>query len=182
MDAKIKEIIESLVFISQEPLSLERMKEVLQEFPVEEVEQAFKELQESYASKDHGIKIIQRAEGYLLSTKPEYDLWVRRLLKMERKNRLSSASLETLSAIAYQQPTTLSEISALRGVDSTHTLKTLLQKKLIRIVGRKKSPGSPLLYRTTDKFLIDFGLNRLDDLPSPEEIKKILEEQSDLEE
>jgi segregation and condensation protein B len=182
MDTKIKEIIESLVFISQEPLSLQRMEEVLQEFPVEEVEQAFKELQESYASNDHGIQIIQRAGGYLLSTKPEYDLWVRRLLKMERKNKLSSASLETLSAIAYKQPTTLSEISALRGVDSTHTLKTLLQKKLIRIVGRKKSPGSPLLYRTTDKFLAYFGLNRLDDLPSPEEIKKILEEQSDLEE
>ena len=182
METKIKEIIESLVFISQEPLSLQRMKEVLQEFSLEEVEQAFKELQASYTSNDHGIQIIQRAGGYLLSTKPEYDLWVRRLLKIERKNKLSSASLETLSAIAYQQPTTLSEISALRGVDSTHTLKTLLQKKLIRIVGRKKSPGSPLLYRTTDKFLIDFGLNRLDDLPSPEEIKKILEEQSDLEE
>ncbi len=182
MDTKLREIIESLIFISQEPLSLEKMKEVLQEFPFEEVEGAFKELKESYASNDRGIQIIQRAGGYLLSTKPECDLWVRRLLKMERKNKLTSASLETLSAIAYHQPTTLSEISVLRGVDSTHTLKTLLQKKLIKIVGRKKSPGSPLLYRTTDKFLTYFGLNSLDDLPSPEEIKKILEEQADLEE
>lgn len=182
MDAKLKEIIESLIFISLEPLSLERMKGVLQEFPAEDVEQAFKELQESYASNDRGIQIIQRAGGYLLSTKPACDLWIKRLLKMERKNKLSSASLETLSAIAYHQPTTLAEISALRDVDSTHTLKTLLQKKLIRIVGRKKSPGSPLLYRTTDKFLAYFGLNSLDDLPSPEEIKKILEEQADIEE
>lgn len=182
MDTKLREIIESLIFISQEPLSLEKMKEVLQEFPFKEVEEAFKDLKESYVSNDRGIQIIQRAGGYLLSTKPECDLWVRRLLKMERKNKLSSASLESLSAIAYHQPATLSEISALRGVDSTHTLKTLLQKKLIKIVGRKKSPGNPLLYRTTDKFLTYFGLNSLDDLPSPEEINKILEEQADLEE
>jgi len=182
MKSSMKDIIESLIFISQEPLSLEKIKEVLQEFSAEEIEQAVKELQESYASNERGIQIIQSGGGYLFSTKPENDLWIRRLLKMERKNKLSSASHETLSAIAYHQPITLSEISALRGVDSTHTLKTLLQKKLIKIVGRKKSPGNPLLYRTTDKFLTYFGLNSLDDLPSPEEISKILEEETDVEE
>ena len=96
---------------------------------------------------------------------------------MERRSRLSSAALETLSAIAYHQPITLAEISALRGVDSTHTLKTLLQKGLVKIVGRKKSPGNPLIYRTSEKFLSYFGLNSIKDLPSPEELSKILEEE-----
>jgi segregation and condensation protein B len=99
-----------------------------------------------------------------------------------KKAKLSSAALEALSAIAYHQPSTLAEISAIRGVDSSHTLKTLLQKKLIKIVGRKKSPGGPLIYRTTDKFLAYFGLTDIKDLPSPEEISKILEEEKDLEE
>lgn len=176
MKNRLKEVIESLIFISLEPLSLEKIKNVLTEFPEEEIEQAIKELLEGYNTNDRGIQIIQAAGGYLFSTNPEYDLWIRRLLKVERKNKLSSAALETLSAIAYHQPITLSEISALRGVDSTHTMKTLLQKKLIKIVGRKKSPGNPLIYRTTDKFLTYFGLNSIKDLPSPEELSKILEE------
>jgi segregation and condensation protein B len=182
MEKRLKEIIESLIFISLEPLSLEKIKNVLQEFPLEEIEAAIKELLESYASNDRGIQIIQTAGGYIFSTKTEYDSWVRRLLRVERKNRLTRASLETLSIVAYHQPITLAEISALRGVDSTHTLKTLLQKKLIKIVGRKKSPGNPLIYRSTDKFLAYFGLNSLNDLPSPDEISKILEEEADFEE
>jgi segregation and condensation protein B len=106
---------------------------------------------------------------------------VRRLLKIDKKSRLSSAALETLSVIAYHQPITLSEISALRNVDSSYTLKTLLQKKLIKIVGRKTSPGKPLIYRTTERFLAYFGLNSLGDLPTEEEISKILGEEKDLE-
>lgn len=182
MKNRLKEVIESLIFISLEPLTLEKIKSVLQEFPEEGIEQAIKELLESYVTNDRGIQIIQSGGGYLFSTKPEHDLWIKRLFKLERKNRLSSASLETLSAIAYHQPVTLAQISAMRGVDSTHTLKTLLQKNLIKIVGRKKSPGKPLIYRTTDKFLAYFGLNSIKDLPSPEEISKILEEEKNLEE
>jgi len=129
-------------------------------------------------TNERGIQIIQAAGGYLFSTKPEHNSWIKRLLKLERKNRLSSAALETLSAIAYHQPITLAEISALRGVDSSHTLKTLLQKRLVKIVGRKKSPGNPLIYRTSEKFLAYFGLNNIKDLPSPEEMSKILEEEN----
>lgn len=182
MKALLKEVIESLIFISLEPLSLEKIKSVLTEFPEEEIDQAIKELLENYATDERGIQIIQAAGGYLFSTKAEHDAWIKRLLKVERKNKLSSAALETLSAIAYHQPITLAEISALRGVDASHTLKTLLQKKLIKIVGRKKSPGNPLIYRTTDKFLSHFGLNTIKDLPSPEEITKILEEEKGFEE
>ncbi len=177
MKNRLKELIESLIFVSLEPLSLERIKIVLEESSEEEIEHALQELLASYASDERGIEIIQSAGSYIFSTKPEYDPWIRRLLKIERKNKLSSAAMETLSAVAYHQPATLAEISALRGVDSTHTLRVLLQKKLIKIVGRKKSPGRPLIYRTTEKFLTYFGLNSIKDLPSEAEISTLLEEE-----
>ena len=177
MEDRLKEIIESLIFISLEPLTLEKIKGVLTEFDEKEIEQAVNELLETFVTNERGIQIIQAAGGYLFSTKPAHDSWIKRLLKLERKSRLSSAALETLSAIAYHQPITLAEISALRGVDSSHTLKTLLQKRLVKIVGRKKSPGNPLIYRTSEKFLAYFGLNNIKDLPSPEELSKILEEE-----
>jgi segregation and condensation protein B len=175
MKDQLRPIIESLIFISLEPLSLEKLKSVLQDFPQEEVELALQELLKSNESNERGIQIIQSGGGYLFATKPAYDPWVKRLLNIERKTKLSQASLETLSIIAYHQPITQAEISALRGVDSTYTLKTLLQKKLTKIVGRKKAPGKPLIYRTSEKFLLYFGLNSLDDLPSEEEILSILE-------
>lgn len=182
METRLKNIIESLIFISLEPLTMEKIKDVLQEFPPEEVEKAIAELLESYNSNERGIQIIQSGGGYLFSTKSEYDSWIRSLLRRERKYRLSPAAIETLSAIAYHQPITLAEISALRGVDSSHTLKTLLQRKLIKIVGRKKSPGKPLIYRTSDEFLMYFGLNSLKELPTQEEIATLLEEEEEFEE
>jgi len=175
MNNSLKNAIEALIFISTEPLTLEKIQEVLSESSPEEVERALKELTKSYNSNEKGIQILKTGGGYIFSTKPEHDPVIRRLLRIERKNRLSPAALETLSAIAYYQPITLSEISALRGVDSSHTLKTLLQKKLIKIVGRKKCPGKPLIYRTSKRFLTYFGLNSLKDLPTQEEISKILE-------
>lgn len=181
MTSGLKEIIESLIFISLEPLSLEKIKEVLNDFPEVEIDQAVRELLQTYATNERGIQIIQTAGGYVFSTRPEFDPWVRRLLKIDKKSRLSSAALETLSVIAYHQPITLSEISALRNVDSSYTLKTLLQKKLIKIVGRKSSPGKPLIYRTTERFLAYFGLNSLEELPTEEEISKILGEEKNLE-
>lgn len=176
MKNHLKELIESLIFVSTEPVPLEKIKSILHEFKEEEIEQAASELLESYSSNERGIQIIATGGGFLFSTRPEYDSWIRRFLRAEKKNRLSPAALETLSAIAYNQPTTLAEISALRGVDSTHTLKVLLQKKLVKIVGRKKAPGRPLIYRTSKRFLTHFGLKSLKDLPSPEEITKFLEE------
>jgi len=177
MSTRLKDVIESLIFVSLEPLALEKIKNICSEFAEREIEEAIQEIIENYASNQRGIQIIQAAGGYLFSTKSEHDQWVRRLLRMEQKNKLSRAALETLATVAYHQPMTLAEISALRGVDSTYTLKTLLQKKLVKITGRKKSPGRPLIYRTTDRFLTYFGLNSLSDLPSEEEISKILDEE-----
>lgn len=177
MRTRLKDVIESLVFVSLEPLNLEKIKNICTEFSNTEIEQAIQELLESYASNDRGIQIIQAAGGFLFSTKSEYDQWIRRLLSLEQKSKLSHAALETLAAVAYHQPVTLAEISALRGVDASHSLKSLLQKNLVKITGRKKSPGRPLIYRTTDKFLTYFGLNNIKDLPSEEEILKILDKE-----
>lgn len=182
MKDRLKELIESLIFVSLEPLSLEKIKSVLEEFSEKDIERAVEDLLKSYTSNERGIQIILSAGGYLFSTRPEFDDYIRRFLQAERRSRLSRAALETLSAIAYNQPITLSEISAIRGVDSTHTLKVLLQKKLAKIVGRKKSPGKPLIYRTTERFLTHFGLNNINELPSQEEISKIMEEETNIEE
>lgn len=176
MSGDIRNIIEALIFVSTEPLTPEKIKEVLADFPAEEVDRALKELQETYEANNRGICLIQSAGGYLFTTRPELDPWIRRLLQIERKSRLSQAALETLAIVAYHQPITSSEIAAIRGVDSTGTIKTLLEKKLIKIVGRRSTPGRPLVYRTTEKFLVYFGLNSLEDLPSEEEIARLLEE------
>ncbi len=181
MTPGLKEIIESLIFVSLEPLSLQKLKDVLTDFPEAEVERAALELLENYAANQRGIQIVQTGGGYVFSTRPEFDAWVRKFLRIDKRSRLTSASLETLSIVAYHQPITLSEISALRGVDSSYTIKTLLQKKLVKITGRKKSPGNPLIYRTTERFLAYFGLNSLEELPTDEEIAKILGEVQNLE-
>jgi segregation and condensation protein B len=177
----LKEIIEALIFVSLEPLPLDKIKETLADHPPEEVEQSLRELLRDGEVPGRGISIIQSGGGYVFTTRREIDPWVRRFLKIDRKSKLTSASLETLSIVAYHQPITLSEISALRGVDSSYTIKTLLEKKLIKITGRKKSPGNPLIYRTTERFLAYFGLNSLEELPTEEEIAKILGEHKTVE-
>jgi segregation and condensation protein B len=177
MTNSLKNLIESLIFVSQEPVTLERLQAVVEGVAAADIQAAVDELVADTAAEGRGIHIIRVGGGWLFSTKPAHDREVRRLLQIERKNRLSSAGLETLAAIAYRQPVTQSEISAIRGVDSTGALKTLLEKKLVKIVGRKKAPGNPLVYRTSDEFLLYLGLNSLDELPSEEEIAKILEEE-----
>jgi segregation and condensation protein B len=177
MNSPLKNLIESLIFVSQEPLALDRIQAVCEGVPAAEIRAAVDELVADYAADGRGIQINRVGGGWLFSTKPAFDREVRRLLQIERKNRLSSAGLETLAAIAYRQPVTQSEVSAVRGVDSTSSLKTLLEKNLIKIVGRKKAPGNPLVYRTSDEFLLYLGLNSLDELPSEEEIAKILQEE-----
>jgi segregation and condensation protein B len=181
MNNALKALVESLLFVSQEPVTLERLQAVLEGVPAAEIQAAVDALIGDTDADGRGIHIIRAGGGWLFSTKPAHDREVRRLLQIERKNRLSSAGLETLAAIAYRQPVTQSEISAIRGVDSTGALKTLLEKKLIKIVGRKKAPGSPLVYRTSEEFLLYLGLDSLEGLPSETEIAKILEEEKAVE-
>jgi segregation and condensation protein B len=180
-DNALKTLVEALLFVSQEPVALDRLQAVCEGVPAADLQAAVEALVADYAADGRGIHILRTGGGWLFATKPAHDREVRKLLQIERKNRLSTAGLETLAAIAYRQPVTQTEVSAIRGVDSTGALKTLLDKKLIKIVGRKKAPGSPLVYRTSDEFLLYLGLNGLDELPSEEEIGKILEEEKAVE-
>lgn len=177
MDNQLKGTIEALIFVSQDPLSIERLQVLLEGVPEADIRAAVEELAADLSAEGRGIQLVRAGGGHLFATKPAFDRDVRRLLQIERKNKLSSASLETLAAVAYHQPVTQSEISSIRGVDSTYTLKTLLEKKLIKIVGRKKAPGNPLVYRTSEQFLLYLGLNGLDELPSEEEMARILQEE-----
>jgi segregation and condensation protein B len=176
MTENLKSILEALIFISVEPLTMERIREVLPEDSESDLDEALRQLIEAYADGPQAIHITRSAGGYVFSTKPDFDAPVRRLLQIERRKKLSGQALEVLSAIAYHQPVTQAEIAAIRSVDSSHALHTLLENKLIKIAGRKEAPGRPLLYRTTDKFLAYFGLNAIEELPSADELKKLLEE------
>ena len=172
----LKNILEALIFISVEPLTLDKIKEVLDGVSEEEILQALLRLGTEMEEDPRPTRLVQTGGGWVFMTKPAYDPPVRKLLQIERRKKLSPAALEALSAVAYHQPVTQAEIMNIRGVDSTHSLHTLLENKLIKISGRKDAPGRPLIYRTTEKFLTYFGLNSLEELPREEELKKILEE------
>lgn len=171
MDTKtLKNIVETLIFITDKPLSIKKIVELINEPDVTEelVQQVLNELQMEYFQRS-AIEIRQVAEGYSMATKPEYSEYVRRLYKDRTMLKLSPAAIETLAIIAYRQPITKTEIEETRGVDCTAVLETLLERKLIRIVGRKETIGRPLLYGTTQEFLKYFGLNSLSDLPPLEQ-------------
>ena len=174
----IRDILEALIFVSSEPLEVDKILNILKNVSKKEILKELEELMNHYKEEKHGIQLIKIGGGYLFTTKPQYDKYIRQLITNKKEIRLSRAAIETLAIVAYYQPITLAEINSLRGVDSTHTLRTLLRHKLVKIVGRKNVPGRPLLYRTTKKFLIHFGLNSLNDLPSIEELEKIVEEKN----
>jgi segregation and condensation protein B len=169
-------IIESLLFASDSPLSLSRLNQVLTELNGEKIKELIDELNEKYQVNNNSFRIREIASGYQLYTLPEYSTWVQRLYQEKRKHKLSWPALETLSIIAYQQPVVKAKIEKVRGVDSFGVIKTLLERNLITIVGRENSWGRPLLYGTTPEFLIHFGLKSLSDLPKLEELEEILKQ------
>ena len=169
-------IIEALLFASPEPLTQKIINIIFDESPPN-LEECITILSKKFETDDHAIMVLNIAGGYQLRTKPEYDLYVRRLLNKTGQLKLSQAALETLSIIAYKQPISRTDIEAIRGVDCAGVLKTLLKKVLIGIKGREEGPGRPLMYRTTDEFLESFGLSRLAELPKLKEISEILNEQ-----
>jgi segregation and condensation protein B len=167
-------IIESLLFASDKPLPVERIQAVLKDITPDEIEQTINSLNELYQNGDHCFAIKRIARGYQMYTLPEFAPWIKALFSHTRREKLSFPALEVLSIVAYKQPIVKSEIDRFRGVNSEGPLFTLLDRKLITIVGRKPAPGRPLLYGTTQDFLTHFGLNDLDDLPKMEELEAIL--------
>lgn len=158
----LTDILYALLFVSEAPLTLETLTEITGE-PTERVNQALADLRAQLQASGP-VELVAVAGGYQLATKPEYSFYLARLLNPPPK-RLSRAGLEVLAIVAYEQPVTQAQIDALRGVDSSHTVRQLLAKGLIQEVGRKDSPGRPVLYGTTEGFLRYFGLNSLDELP-----------------
>jgi len=173
---ELKLIIESLLFAAEAPIQLKKIHEVFPDVSLKELREILEKLKEEYKTLNRSFFLREVAEGYQLCTKPEYAGWIRKL-KKSRPSRLSPATMETLAIIAYKQPITRAEIEQIRGVDTAGILRSLLEKKLIKITGRKDVPGRPLLYGTTSKFLTMFGLKGLKDLPTLEDIEQ-LDEQS----
>ena len=168
---ELQSVIESLLLVAESPLRIERLAELL-ELERSEVRQAIEALQESYRQREAGIEIAFVGNGYQFRTIEQNAEWVRRLAG-SRPFRFSRPALETLAIIAYRQPVTRPEIEYLRGVDSGGVLKTLLEKHLVRILGKKDVPGKPLIYGTTRQFLELFGLADLAALPTLKEIADI---------
>ena len=171
---EVKKIVEALLFASPEPLTQKKINTILNpETP--NLKKVIHELNDKYIKGDHSFEIKSVAGGYQLVSKVEYEVYISRMLNRSSKIRLSKASLDSLAIIAYKQPLGRHDIDAIRGVDSSGVLKNLLTKNLIKIKGRGSGPGRPLLYKTTEKFLEYFGINRISDLPKLKEISELVE-------
>lgn len=168
----IKYIIESLLFVAEATLTIDGIKKALVQADTQDILNALGELSEEYEARKGGFYLNEVAGGYQLRSRPEYTEWIKRLLQ-PKPPRMSKAALETLAIIAYKQPIIRSDIEHIRGVDSGGILRMLLERKLVRILGRKRIPGRPLIYATTKLFLEVFDLKDLKDLPTPKEIEEL---------
>jgi segregation and condensation protein B len=171
--AELKAILEALIFASPEPLTPKAMYKIVDSEPKEDVQAALASLKQDYENRG-GLQLVEVAGGCQIVTRPDLHEWVRRLFHERTTQRLSVQALETLAVIAYKQPITALEIAEIRGVNTAGVLNTLLERHLIKIVGRKKVVGRPFLYATTKEFLIRFGLNDLTDLPRVEDMAEAL--------
>jgi segregation and condensation protein B len=169
----LKAIIEAAIYVTDEPLSLEQIATAVEE-PVERVKEILAQLVAEYSAPDRGLSVREIAGGYQMSTKPEHHESIRRFVKrLQPPLKLSLAALETLAVVAYRQPITGPEILDVRGVQGAGVLKTLLDRKLIATAGRKNVLGKPMQYKTTREFLIQFGLNSLNELPTLKEFEEL---------
>ena len=160
-----KRIIENLLFITDRPLSIAKISQVAEVNNIQLTREIVGQLQQEYAQTSRAIQILEIGGGFQMATKPEYGRWVRKLFNEKMTAKLSPAALETLAIIAYKQPVTRAEIESIRGVDIVGPLEKIMERGLVRIVGKKDTPGKPLVYGTTEEFLRLFGLNKISELP-----------------
>src|SRR6476660_4979214 len=171
--AEIVSIVEALVFVADEPITVKTLADVLEE-DKETIEAAVEELKQEYEERMSGLQLREIAGGWQISTRTEFHEEVRKYLKTRPNAKLSLAALETLAVIAYKQPVTVPEILEIRGVQSASAIKTLLDKRLIVAKGRKEAVGRPMQYGTSKDFLIQFGLKDLSELPSIEDFEDLV--------
>ncbi|MBA4312157.1 MAG: SMC-Scp complex subunit ScpB [Chlorobiaceae bacterium] len=181
-----RQIIEAVIFGSDEPLTIRQIQDIFWQsdnngprFRVkeEEILTTIRELNAEYVQTGRPFRIIQVAGGFQYATMPEFAEWLGRMIKEKSRRKLTQATIETLSVIAYKQPVTKPEIEAIRGVNADYAIQKLMERGLVTIVGRAATPGRPLLYGTTQDFLKHFGINDLSELPKPREIDEIMAEQ-----
>jgi len=170
-DKQKKSVLEALLFLSGEPVTLSAIKDVVG-LPEPEIRSLMDELVMQYRERNGGLFIAEIANGYQMVTNPGYSEWVIKFRSTQLSSRLSMPALETLSIIAYKQPIIKAEIEELRGVNSDSAVKTLVEKRLIKVIGRKEAPGRPFLYGTTKEFLQYFGLKDLTELPTLKELAR----------
>ena len=171
---ELKPIIESVIFAADHPVGTDKLCNILEGEKREDVKDALGELVLEYKTADRGFYIEEVAGGFQMRTNPSLAPWIKKLFKIGLQ-KISRASLETLAIVAYKQPLTRAELEAIRGVDSAGVLKTLLERRLVRIVGRKEEPGRPVVYGTTKEFLETFNLKDLSSLPTLKDIESITE-------
>jgi segregation and condensation protein B len=173
VSAEVKAVVEALIFASPDPITPKMLFRLLNDEPKEDVTAALAALKADYENRP-GLQMVEVAGGYQIVTRPDLHEWVRRLFHERSSQKLTVQGLETLAVIAYKQPITALEITEIRGVNTSGVLSTLLERHLIKIVGRKNVVGRPFLYATTKEFLIRFGLNDLRDLPKIEDMAEAL--------
>lgn len=173
-DREIKSVLEAFLFLSGEVLTSVSLKDIT-EFPEPEIKRLMGELIEEYKERDSGLLIVEVAGGYQMVTNPSHAEWIKKFRSSNTASRLSMPALETLAIIAYKQPIIRAEVEQIRGVNSDSAIKTLYDKRLIKIMGRKEAPGRPFLYGTTREFLQYFGLKDLTELPT---LKDLIREEA----
>lgn len=166
--------VEALIFASDSPITIKQIKEILTDIEVTDIEQAIQDLEAEL--QDHAFFIKKVGGGYQFASRPEFSKWIHHLYDVKARSRLSRAALETLAIVAFKQPISKVEISAIRGVNSEGVIKGLLERNLITITGRDTGAGRSLLFCTTKEFLQYFSLNDIADLPKPKEIEELLAE------
>ncbi len=174
-EKELRAAIEAILFVSHDPVTLDALAEALGEKP-EQIAIQLEEIKRVLGANVGGFTLEQAAGGWRLATRPEHEPVLKKYFAKKAEGRLSIAALETLAIVAYRQPVTAPEVSDIRGVNSTAVLHTLLERRMIRIAGRKNVVGSPFLYRTTREFLLHFGLNDIRDLPRLEEFGDLIGE------
>lgn len=166
-------ILEALLFVSHEPVTLDRLVATMGCVAKTEIRQALERLRTDLEQADRGLQLVELAGGFQLVARPDCAPWIKRFGKVKAAPKLSRSGLESLAIIAYKQPIVRSEIEQIRGVETSAVLRTLLERKLVRIVGRKEVPGRPIMYGTTKFFLQHFGLRDLSELPPLREFKEL---------
>ncbi|HDH04915.1 MAG TPA: SMC-Scp complex subunit ScpB [Nitrospirae bacterium] len=171
-DREARSIIESLLFMAGEPVTLDTLRKIV-EVDKYNTERLVRELISDYSVRNTGLFVVEVAEGFQMVTNPACAPWVKKLISTTAPKKLSQSSIETMAIIAYKQPIIKAEIEAIRGVNSDGVVKTLLERRLVKILGRKEVPGRPLMYGTTKEFLQYFGLKDLSELPTLKEFEEV---------